>query len=80
MEKFDWKSSIGLAKSIGTIVSLSGALVVTFYDGPALLNTISSSNLSHNKVLFQQQFNWIIGGLLLLVDAVMSSVWLIIQV
>lgn len=79
MEKLDWRSSTGLVKTVGTMVSLVGAFVVTFYDGPSLLSTSSLSNVSYKKLLFQQS-NWVIGGFLLLVDAVMTSVWVIIQV
>ncbi|EXB82636.1 Auxin-induced protein 5NG4 [Morus notabilis] len=78
MEILDWGSSTSLAKTVGTIASLVGAFVVTFYDGPSLLSTSSLSNVSYKKLLFQQS-NWVIGGFLLLVDAVMTSVWVIIQ-
>ncbi|GMN41668.1 hypothetical protein TIFTF001_010890 [Ficus carica] len=78
MEKLHWRSFTSLAKIIGTIVSLFGAFIVTCYDGPSLLNTSSLSNLSYKKLLFQQS-NWVLGGLFLLIDAVMTAVWIIIQ-
>lgn len=67
MEKLDWRSSNSLAKSLGTIVSISGAFIVTFYKGPTLLMTSSSSD-------------WVIGGLLLVADCIMTSAWLIVEV
>lgn len=79
MEKLDGRSFASLAKIIGTIVSLFGAFIVTCYDGPSLLNTSSLSNLSYKKLLSQQS-NWVLGGLFLLIDAVMTAVWIIIQV
>jgi hypothetical protein len=78
MEKLDWRSSSALVKSTGTIVSIAGAFVVCYYKGPPLLMAPSTSNLPQE--LLSQQQNWIIGGLLLAVDCVMASAWLIIQV
>ncbi|PON31669.1 WAT1-related protein [Parasponia andersonii] len=77
MEKLNWRSSTSLAKSIGTIVSITGELIVTLYKGPSLLPTSSSSNLFYTELL--QQPNWVLGGLLLTADSVAASVWLIIQ-
>lgn len=77
MEKLDWRSSSALVKSTGTIVSVAGAFIVCYYKGPPLLMAPSTSNLPHE--LLSQQQNWIIGGLLLAVDCVMASAWLIIQ-
>jgi hypothetical protein len=34
MENVDWKSYSTLAKSMGTIVSIGGAFIVTCYKGP----------------------------------------------
>ncbi|KAJ6910965.1 hypothetical protein NC652_021569 [Populus alba x Populus x berolinensis] len=76
MEKLDWRSSSALVKSTGTIVSVAGAFIVCYYKGPPLLMA-PTSNLPHE--LLSQQQNWIIGGLLLAVDCVMASAWLIIQ-
>ncbi|XP_062159575.1 WAT1-related protein At3g28050-like isoform X1 [Alnus glutinosa] len=77
MEKLDWKSSSSLAKSMGTIVSIAGAFIVTLYKGLPLLMPPSPTNSSHQ--LFLQVSNWVIGGLLLAVDAVLSSAWLFVQ-
>ncbi|CAK7326938.1 unnamed protein product [Dovyalis caffra] len=77
LEKLDWRSSSTLAKSMGTIVSIAGAFIVSYYKGPSLLIAPSPSNLHHQ--LLSQQSNWIIGGLLLAVDCVAASAWLIIQ-
>ncbi|KAM4109917.1 hypothetical protein ACJW30_03G155800 [Castanea mollissima] len=77
MEKLDWRSSNGQAKIIGTIISISGAFVVTLYKGLPLLMTPLHSNSSHK--LLVQMSNWVIGGLLLAADAMMASAWLILQ-
>ncbi|PWA65618.1 nodulin MtN21 /EamA-like transporter family protein [Artemisia annua] len=52
MEKIHLRSYTSLAKIIGTIISISGAVIATLYSGPSLL----SSSIS---------MNWIIGGVLL---------------
>ncbi|XP_048318073.1 WAT1-related protein At3g28050 isoform X3 [Ziziphus jujuba] len=78
MEKLDWRSTSSLAKSVGTIVSISGAFIVTFYEGPSLLMTSQSVNLSHAQLPVQQP-NWIVGGLFLLADCIMTSAWVIVE-
>ncbi|GKA37337.1 WAT1-related protein isoform X2 [Tanacetum coccineum] len=52
MERIHLRSYTIQAKIIGTIVSISGAVIATLYSGPSLL----SSNIS---------MNWIVGGVLL---------------
>ncbi|XP_031263149.1 WAT1-related protein At3g28050-like [Pistacia vera] len=77
MEKIDWRSSSSLAKSMGAVVLITGAFTMTYYKGPPLLLTPSTSNSSLQ--LFLQQSNWVIGGLLLIVDCLFASTWLIVQ-
>ncbi|XP_062110253.1 WAT1-related protein At3g28050-like [Humulus lupulus] len=79
MEALNWRSSSSQAKSIGTIILILGAFIVTLYKGPSLLMTpSSSSNVSYTELLFQQP-NWVLGGLLLTADCVAASAWLIVQ-
>ncbi|KAL0004147.1 hypothetical protein SO802_011708 [Lithocarpus litseifolius] len=77
MEKLDWRSSNSQVKIIGTIISISGAFIVTLYKGLPLLMTPLHSNSSHK--LLVQMSNWVIGGLLLAADAMLGSTWLILQ-
>ncbi|XP_041010872.1 WAT1-related protein At3g28050-like isoform X1 [Juglans microcarpa x Juglans regia] len=77
MEKLDWRSSSSLAKSLGALVSITGAFSVTLYKGLPLLMTPSPSEASHQLLL--QMSNWVVGGLLLAADSVLASVWLIMQ-
>ncbi|KAG8653993.1 hypothetical protein MANES_05G089500v8 [Manihot esculenta] len=77
MEKVDWRTSRTLAKAMGTIVSIGGAFILTYYRGPPVLMTLSSLNASPQR--FMQLSNWVIGGSLLAVDCVMASAWIIIQ-
>lgn len=76
MEKLDLRVQSSLAKSIGTMVSISGALTVTLYKGPALVSMSSSSNL-HNGLLSPQK-NWIIGGLVLAASSFFLSLLYIV--
>ncbi|XP_061992614.1 WAT1-related protein At3g28050-like isoform X2 [Rosa rugosa] len=78
MEKIDGRSCSTLAKTLGTIVSISGAFIVTLYKGPPLLMTASVDLLSHNQ-LFLPQSNWVIGGMLLGFHCVVAAAFLIIQ-
>lgn len=78
MEKLDWRGS-SISKSMGTVVSIAGAFIVTFYRGSPILATPSPSNLPE-QLFLSQQSNWVFGGLLLAADCVMSSAWLILQV
>ncbi|KAJ9709052.1 hypothetical protein PVL29_000836 [Vitis rotundifolia] len=77
MEKLDWRGS-SIAKSMGTVVSIAGAFIVTFYKGSPILMTPSPSNFP-DQLFLSQQSNWVFGGLLLAADCVMSSAWLILQ-
>ncbi|XWS34847.1 hypothetical protein CRYUN_Cryun21dG0072200 [Craigia yunnanensis] len=77
MEKLHLRSSSSQAKSLGTIVSIVGAFIVTFYKGPSLLMAPSHSSSPHQLLL--QQSNWVIGGFLLAADCVFASTWLIVQ-
>ncbi|XP_015573630.1 WAT1-related protein At5g40240 isoform X2 [Ricinus communis] len=70
MEKLDFKSSRTQAKIIGTVVSISGALMVVLYKGPVIgLTSLIRSTKS----------DWVIGGLLLSIQYSLYSVWYIIQ-
>ena len=77
LEKLNWRSNSSLAKCLGTIVSITGAFVVTFYKGPPILMTLTSPI---HPLLSSPQLNWIFGGLLLVAEALMISAWYIAQV
>ncbi|XP_052884702.1 WAT1-related protein At5g40240-like isoform X2 [Gossypium arboreum] len=72
MEKHKWRSTSSQAKVLGTTISIAGAFVVTFYKGPTILR------LPH-QLLSSPQINWILGGLLLAVEAFINSAWYVIQ-
>ncbi|KAB2045386.1 hypothetical protein ES319_D01G157800v1 [Gossypium barbadense] len=72
MEKHEWRSTSSQAKVLGTTISILGAFVVTFYKGPTILR------LPH-QLLSSPQINWVLGGLLLAVEAFINSAWYVIQ-
>ncbi|XP_042493826.1 WAT1-related protein At5g40230-like [Macadamia integrifolia] len=77
MEKLDWKSSSSQAKSIGTIVSISGAFIVTLYKGPPIL--MDPSLNSSNRLHLSSQSNWVIGGIFFAADCLLSAIWYTFQ-
>ncbi|KAF7809268.1 WAT1-related protein [Senna tora] len=78
MERLDWRSSSSIAKSVGTIVSISGAFIATLYKGPSLLKRPSPANLSQH-LMFTQESNFVLGGIFLAADCLMASAFLIVQ-
>ncbi|CAG7902564.1 unnamed protein product [Brassica rapa] len=80
MEQVRLSSSATQAKIIGTLVSISGALVVVLYKGPKVLTAASSpSTISLDQHLTSSNSSWMIGGLLLASQYFFISVWYILQ-
>ncbi|GMY13443.1 WAT1-related protein At5g40240-like [Fagus crenata] len=80
MEILALRSSITQAKIMGTIASISGALVVVFYKGPTIISASPESpSPSLHFPLDSSQTNWIIGGLLLAAEYLLLSIWFIVQ-
>lgn len=79
METISWRSSASQAKIIGTIVSISGAFVVTLYKGPPIILTSSQPSISLHQPLFSSQSNWVMGGIFLTVEYLLITCWYIFQ-
>ncbi|XP_052195208.1 WAT1-related protein At3g28050-like isoform X1 [Diospyros lotus] len=78
MEKLALRSSTSRAKIIGTVVSISGAFVVTLYKGPA----IAPPGLPPSVSLRQPSLppsKWVIGGLCLTTEYLLVPMWYIVQ-
>ncbi|KAL2559685.1 WAT1-related protein [Forsythia ovata] len=77
MEGLNWRRSSDIAKSAGTVISIAGASVVTFYKGPAIINKLHTLNspILHSS----SQQNWVLGGLFLTVAALSTASWCILQ-
>ncbi|WJX65436.1 hypothetical protein P8452_50099 [Trifolium repens] len=77
MEKIAIKTRSTQAKIWGSIISISGAFIVTFYKGKSIINI---SHNSSNGILTSVDINWVIGGLLLTVSNILLTIWFIAQV
>ncbi|KAI7725346.1 hypothetical protein M8C21_029694 [Ambrosia artemisiifolia] len=64
-------------KLIGTLVSVLGAIIVTFYTGPAIIKTSHLTSVSPH--LLGQSSNWILGSVLMLTDSVLAALFIITQ-
>ncbi|KAJ4848507.1 hypothetical protein Tsubulata_047762, partial [Turnera subulata] len=81
MERLAIKSCSTQAKIAGTLVSISGALVVVLYKGPVILSMMSSTSpsiLLHHQLLGSPSPNWVMGGLLFAVMELLYSTAFII--
>ncbi|KAJ4784529.1 WAT1-related protein [Rhynchospora pubera] len=76
LEYLDVKSARGLAKILGTIVSLAGVTIMTLYKGPAaktLWHGIGHIQAGHIHE------NWLKGALLTIASCISWSIWYIMQ-
>lgn len=80
MEKLDIRKASSQAKSVGTIVAIIGASIMTLYKGPRVLGSNLPSDSSHHELVLSQESNWILGSLLITTTCIMSSGWNILQV
>ncbi|KAB1200306.1 hypothetical protein CJ030_MR0G007656 [Morella rubra] len=78
MEKLDFRVRSSLAKSIGTMVSVAGALMVTLYRGPTIAFDTSPDNL-HNELIKSIQADWVTGGFLLAAGSFCLALLWIVQ-
>ncbi|KAL9458469.1 hypothetical protein AB3S75_007349 [Citrus x aurantiifolia] len=79
MENLALRSLSTWAKIIGTVVAVSGAMLVVLYKGPTIISTASIPAQSLQWTRQSTQSRWVIGGLLLLMEHLLISVWYIIQ-
>ncbi|VFQ96896.1 unnamed protein product [Cuscuta campestris] len=81
MERLDLREVTSQAKSLGTVVAITGAMVMTLYQGPKLFGsaTSSSSHSSPDPYLLSQNSTWVFGGFLFTFTCLLSSGWNILQ-
>ncbi|KAK8707260.1 hypothetical protein V6N13_058321 [Hibiscus sabdariffa] len=77
LEKVDIRSLATLAKILGTVICVSGAMSMALLKGPKLLNT---ELLPPKSLLDQGAETWLLGCLLLLASSFFWSLWMVIQV
>ncbi|XLS81512.1 hypothetical protein HN51_047343 [Arachis hypogaea] len=83
MEKIDVKTRTTQAKIVGSIISIGGAFIVTFYKGPSIIIADDSPSL-HLVQRLNGNFelvdtNWVIGGFLLTAGNILLTLWFILQ-
>ncbi|XAR65043.1 hypothetical protein NMG60_11008998 [Bertholletia excelsa] len=79
MEKLNFKAWSGQAKSIGTITSITGALIITLYKGPQIMFSAGIVLSSPLEPLLFTQSNWLLGGLLLATSSFLLAMLYILQ-
>lgn len=72
METYNLRAKSSILKSIGTIISISGAFIVTFYQGFPIILFPSPHKLSLHSVI-ESEPNWAIGALLLATSSIFLS-------
>ncbi|KAL6319017.1 hypothetical protein AAG906_001490 [Vitis piasezkii] len=72
LEDLDLRSSRSQIKLLGTLISISGALIVTLYKGPPI---IGGGSISSNNHLLKTADNWVIGGLFFAAACLSLSAW-----
>ncbi|XP_010278027.1 PREDICTED: WAT1-related protein At4g30420-like [Nelumbo nucifera] len=75
LEKVDIRSFRTIAKVVGTLVCVGGALSIALIKGPKLLHATQPTPVSHSG-----GENWLMGCLLLFGSSCCWSIWLILQV
>ncbi|XP_050249579.1 WAT1-related protein At3g30340-like isoform X1 [Quercus robur] len=82
LEKVNLKSKGGRAKVLGTLVCVSGALLLTLYKGMPLSKTHSQASThitNHGMLIPATRERWAIGSIFLVAGSLMWSSWFLIQ-
>ncbi|KAJ1257555.1 hypothetical protein BS78_10G005000 [Paspalum vaginatum] len=81
-EALNLKSKPGMAKLLGTLVSLAGAMVLTLYKGVSLTHAASAAD-SHQHLLLhshrQSRGKWTLGTVAILGNCVCLSCWFLLH-
>ncbi|XP_020968181.1 WAT1-related protein At5g07050 isoform X2 [Arachis ipaensis] len=78
-EALDVRDPRGIAKVIGTMLSLSGVMTMTLYKGPTMRNLWRPVIHIPGKSSAAAHENWLKGSLLAVISCVSWSVWYIMQ-
>ncbi|XP_072995185.1 WAT1-related protein At3g30340-like [Typha latifolia] len=84
LERLDLKAKAGIAKVIGTLVCLFGAMLLTLYQGVALTNTSTHELQAQHQATSTPPADpstkkWIFGSIALLAACFCWSLWFLIQ-
>ncbi|XP_045792439.1 WAT1-related protein At4g30420-like isoform X2 [Trifolium pratense] len=80
MEKVNIRSLRTIAKIVGTLICVGGAMSITLLKGPKLLNAENLPSKSTMATTLGSDDNWLLGCLFVLASSVAWSLWLILQV
>lgn len=78
LEKIDVRRTASQAKIWGTILSVSGAIIVTLHKGHVLINSQQNPSI-HQLTILSPKSNWVIGGAFLAVYSLLIPIWFILQ-
>jgi len=85
LEKLNLKTAPGIAKIVGTLIGIGGAMVLTFVKGEVINIGTFHFNLLHQKGVHPQPQHvagakTVLGALCALASAISYALWLIVQV
>lgn len=71
-----------MAKIAGTVITIAGATIITLYKGMPLTTTHSEGThkLKDVKVTLSPRVTWIAGCLIMIVNCLCLSGWMVLQV
>ncbi|CAK8566397.1 unnamed protein product [Lathyrus sativus] len=81
LESVNWKKFHSVAKVIGTVITVSGAMVMTLYKGPAF-QIIKGGAISHHNAAAAGepiQQNWVMGPIMLIASCASWAGFFILQ-
>lgn len=79
LEKVNFKKIPSVAKVIGTVITVSGAMLMTFYKGP-IVEFISAQASHHATSATATDKHWVLGTVMLLARCCGWSGFFILQV
>lgn len=76
------RSRYGLAKMLGTVVTIAGATVITLYKGtPLLTETAHAEGTTHTlEGTHTLGWAWVAGCLIMFANCICLSAWMVLQV
>lgn len=76
----DWRRSSIRAKTVGTLITVIAAVLVTLYKGPVVRKSSASFHVKQHLFIFAATpDHWVLGGILLAGASLSVAVWNIIQ-
>ncbi|GLT70535.1 hypothetical protein SLA2020_426090 [Shorea laevis] len=80
MEKIDLRNSKSQIKILGTLVSISGAIIVTLFKGPSIVGPVAQSQPQPSpSTMLTTTNSWVIGGLFLAAAGLCIAISIIAQ-